>query len=134
MTRLFEDNKVMDRTLAQTFEGFAENTLVNPTIIGGTFQNAAYKSSDSGARLEIFPEGSKTIGMIVYAGDATEVFKVLVAGTDVGDVIMGDYAGGAGAKWDDSASTFSIKGTFFCKSFCLYCLLLSCWPALIIRE
>lgn len=60
-------------------------------------------------RVEILPDVNT--GIVAYAGDGTsEVFKVVVDGTDVGDVILGDYAGGNGVKWDQSASDFIIKG------------------------
>jgi hypothetical protein len=40
----------------------------------------------------------------------TEVFRVNVGGADVGDVIQGNYAGGQGTKWDQSAGQFLIAG------------------------
>jgi hypothetical protein len=88
------------------------DTYYYPTIIGGQFEGATFKTSYSGARLEIFPEYDTTIGMVVYDNQAipAEVFKVIIDGTDVGDLIIGNYAGAQGAKWDKSAGTFDIKG------------------------
>ena len=80
--------------------------------VGGTLEGASYLSSLTGARFEILPESDLTIGCVAYDAAGTEVFKVLVTGTDKGDVIIGNYAGGQGAKWDDFAATFSVKGTF----------------------
>ncbi|MDD2625935.1 MAG: phage tail protein [Candidatus Methanomethylophilus sp.] len=67
-----------------------------------------YNSAASGARVRIFPDANT--GIQVVNASAADVFKCLVGGTDTGDVIIGDYAGGKGVKWDDSASTFDIKG------------------------
>lgn len=71
--------------------------------VGGTYDSAA-----SGARVRIFPDANT--GILITDG-TNDVFKALVAGTDVGDVIIGDYAGGKGMKWDKSATTFYISGT-----------------------
>lgn len=70
--------------------------------VGGTYDSAA-----SGARVRIFPDANT--GILITDG-TNDVFKALVGGTDVGDVIIGDYAGGNGAKWDKSAGTFTIAG------------------------
>jgi hypothetical protein len=78
----------------------------NPTDktakVGGTYDSAA-----SGARVRIFPDSST--GLLITDG-TNDVFKALVGGTDVGDVIIGNYAGGHGVKWDKSASTLYIAG------------------------
>jgi len=71
--------------------------------VGGTYDSAA-----SGARVRIFPDSSTGIQITDGTND---VFKALVGGTDVGDVIIGDYAGGKGIKWDKSATTLYIAGT-----------------------
>lgn len=123
MPELFTENLIPEKTLNSIFGDMDINwngismvgdvssggvvipssTLINPIIIGGTF-----KSTDLGARLEIFPEWDKNTGMIVYDNASTEVFKIIVDGTDVGDVIMGD-SGTAYAKWDKSAGTFTVS-------------------------
>jgi hypothetical protein len=72
--------------------------------LGGQYDSAA-----SGARVRIFPDTNT--GIQVVDGSSNDVFKCLVGGTDVGDVIIGDYAGGAGIKWDNSAETLDIQGT-----------------------
>jgi hypothetical protein len=71
--------------------------------VGGTYDSAA-----SGARVRVFPDSST--GLLITDG-TNDVFKAMVGGTDVGDVIIGDYAGGKGLKWDKSATTFYIAGT-----------------------
>lgn len=87
---------------ATTFDsGFDPTTKVDE--VGGTYDSAA-----SGARVRIFPDANTGIQIIDDA--ATDVFKVIVGGTNVGDVIIGDFVGGSGVKWDKGAGTFEIKG------------------------
>ncbi len=69
----------------------------------------SYDSASSGARVRIFPDANTGIQIIDDA--AGDVFVVLVGGADVGDVIIGDYAGDEGCKWDKSAGTFSVRGS-----------------------
>jgi len=69
---------------------------------------AAIKTSSSGARVEIFP--SSNVGIIAYDDNGSEVFKVMVGGEDVGDVILGNYASNQGCKWDKSEGKFYIRG------------------------
>lgn len=66
----------------------------------------AYNSAGSGARVRIFPDSNT--GILVTDG-TNDVFKVLVGGTDVGDVIIGPTSGEY-IKWDKSAGTLRIKG------------------------
>ena len=82
--------------------GYDPTTKVAGT--GGTYQSAA-----SGARVLIFPDANTAIRIIDDA--AADVFKALVGGVDVGDVIIGNYAGNKGLKWDKSAGTFTVRGT-----------------------
>ncbi len=89
---------------------------VGGRYVGGTLEGASYMSSLTGARFEILPESDLTIGCVAYDAAGTVVFKVLVSGTDKGDVIIGNYAGGQGAKWDDSAGTFVISGALNASS------------------
>ena len=91
--------------------------LVRPRIIGGISENMTFKSADSGARIEIFPEHDTTIGMIIYDDAEGIVFKAIVSGADVGDIIIGDYAGGQGMKYDKSAGTMSYAGVSSTKTF-----------------
>jgi hypothetical protein len=74
-----------------------------------TAVGAHIHSAESGARVSIFPDANT--GLLALASDgSTEVFRVNVGGTDVGDVIQGNYSGGAGSKWDQSAGTFTVAG------------------------
>jgi len=71
-------------------------------LLGGHYQSAT-----SGARVEIFPDANTGIQVIDDA--AADVFKCLVGGTDIGDVIIGDYGSAQGAKYDKSAGTLDVK-------------------------
>lgn len=89
---------------AHSHDGFgSEDVLEGTTIVGGTI-----KSSYSGARALFFPDANT--GFQVIDDDGADVFKAIVGGTDVGDVIIGDYASNQGAKYDKSAGTFDFKG------------------------
>ena len=67
-----------------------------------------YKTADSGARVEIFPDANT--GIVAYDSASSEVFKVLVGGANEGDVTLGDYANNKGVQWDKSVGTFTVKG------------------------
>ncbi len=69
--------------------------------LGGTYNSAA-----SGARVRIFPDANT--GLLVTDG-TNNVFKCLVGGTDVGDVIIGNTSGYY-IKWDKSEGTLNLKG------------------------
>ena len=58
----------------------------------------SYQSSDSGARVELFPDSDT--GLQVIDDDGNNVLEALVGGTNVGDVTIGDYSGGQGLKYD----------------------------------
>ena len=81
----------------------------NPRIIGGIFEGGSFRTANNGARVEMFPESDPTIGIVIYDDTSSEVFKAIIGGTDVGDIIMGDSSG-QHAKWDKSDGTFSITG------------------------
>lgn len=91
--------------------GVEGTELHRPFIYGGTISGATYRTLDTDATFEIFPEGDKNTGMIVKDDAGSQVFKIEVGGTNVGDVTMGDYANDKGAQWDKSASAFNVKGT-----------------------
>lgn len=67
-----------------------------------------YTSATSGARVQVFPDVNT--GIVAYDSSNSKVFEVLVGGTNVGDVTIGNYSSGNGMFWDDSAATFTIKG------------------------
>ena len=72
--------------------------------IGGTYTTA----SGTAARVQLLPNANT--GIIAYDSSNAKVFEVLVGGTDVGDVTIGNYSGGNGMFWDNSASKLTIKG------------------------
>lgn len=88
------------------------SSIYYPKIYGGIFYGASFKTSDTGARLEIFPQYDKNIGIVVYDNQATpaEVFKIIIDGTDVGDISIGNYTGGQGLLYDKSTGLFDFKG------------------------
>ena len=65
-------------------------TIHNPTIIGGFIRNTEIDIKNTTGK---------------------NIFNVKRTGANVGDVTIGDYAGGSGALWDYSAGVFSVKGT-----------------------
>ena len=71
--------------------------------VGGSYDSAA-----SGARVRIFPDADTGIQVIDDA--AADVFKTIVGGTHVGDVIIGNYSGGQGIFYDKSAGVTTLKG------------------------
>ena len=82
----------------------------NPTDkvdeVGGNYVST---STAAAAKVKIFPDANT--GIVAYASNGTSVvFKVEVGGTNVGDVTIGDYAGGNGVLWDQSASKLYVKG------------------------
>lgn len=125
---LYLDNLIEEKTLTEILleKGVTGITGLEETggngittggrFVGSEFENCSFKSTSTGARLEIFPSSDQTIGMVVYSSTGTEVFKLMIAGTDVSDVIIGNYAGGTGIKWDQSAGTFTIKGTILAST------------------
>jgi hypothetical protein len=118
-TELFERNIVPERTWEEIFQ-VAPASDTNPTpstatdvisggrYVGVTLENAFYRSAVSGGRVEILPDPNT--GFVCYATDDSIVFKTTVGGTDVGDVVIGNYTAGQGAKWDQSAGTFTVRG------------------------
>ena len=82
----------------------------NSVTVNGYVQDEGgqYNSAASGARVRIFPDANT--GISVTDG-ISNVFECLVGGTDVGDVIIGDYTGGNGVKWDNSGGTLDVKGS-----------------------
>ena len=68
----------------------------------------SYNSAASGARVRIFPDANT--GLQIIDDASNDVFKAMVGGTDVGDVIIGNYAGSSGLKWDKSTGIFDVLG------------------------
>jgi len=84
------------------------------TITAGTVTGATLQTALSGARVVM-----DTNNFIAYddaSGTGNEVFKIVLTGDDVGDVIIGDYSNSKGIKWDKSEATFNIKGAITATS------------------
>jgi hypothetical protein len=78
----------------------------------GTYQTTAATA----AKVMLLPDANT--GIVAYASDGTSVvFRVLVGGTNVGDVQIGNYSNNNGALWDDSTGKFNIRGTIVAETF-----------------
>ncbi len=77
--------------------------------LGGSYASAA-----ANARVLIFPDANTGIQVIDDA--AADVFKAVIGGADVGDVIIGNYAGDQGIKYDKSLGTTTFKGSVTASS------------------
>lgn len=81
--------------------------------LGGTGSAAtggSYDTAASGARVRIFPDANTGLQIIDDAGN--DVFKAIVGGTSVGDIIFGDYAHDQGMFYDKSVGA---HGTTYVK-------------------
>ena len=76
------------------------------SITAGTVTGATIQTAASGSRTVLTPTA-----LTCYDDSSNEIFKVLLNGADVGDVIIGDYANNKGVKWDQSEATFDIRGS-----------------------
>ncbi len=85
------------------------NKITVTNVADITNSTGNLKTGASGARVEILPDADT--GIVCYDNAATpaEVFKVLVGGDDVGDVIIGNESGNH-VKWDKSAGQLVISG------------------------
>jgi len=79
------------------------------TITAGLVTGATIRTAASGSRVELYSDAST--GLIAYDDSANEIFKVLIGGANVGDVVIGDYSNSKGLFWDKSAGKFTVKGT-----------------------
>jgi hypothetical protein len=80
---------------------------------GATFMGAvggSYATAPAYPNLKIFPTADPTIGMQALDNVGSNVFKIEVSGTNVGDVTIGNYSGGQGIKYDQSANTTYFAG------------------------
>lgn len=82
--------------------GYDPITKVNK--LGGS-----YASASSGARVLIFPDTNTGLQIIDNGG--ADVFKAIIGGDNVGDVIIGNYTGGQGIFYDKSEAKTIFKGS-----------------------
>jgi len=75
------------------------------TITAGTITGATIQTAASGSRVVLTSDN-----LLAYDDDGDVIFQINLTGTDVGDVITGDYVGGKGMKWDKSANQLLIQG------------------------
>jgi hypothetical protein len=69
----------------------------------------SYASASSGARVLIFPDTNTGLQIIDNGG--ADVFKAIIGGDNVGDVIIGNYTGGQGIFYDKSEAKTIFKGS-----------------------
>lgn len=70
-----------------------------------------YETGPKNPRVRIFPDRDKekTIGLELRDATDTSNFSLVIGGTNAGDVVVGNYAGGNGATYDDSTDEFHIS-------------------------
>lgn len=95
-------------TTTVSIDGDTGDAVFSGTVTASAIVASSFASASSGARVLIFPDANTGIQVIDNAGN--DSFKALVGGTDVGDVIIGNYSGGKGILWDKSASAFYVTG------------------------
>jgi hypothetical protein len=104
-----------DNTLGDVFKLFTNGAA--PEFSSGIIKECEYQLYTAGIiRTNAAPatnggfllNSAKLVGYVAGGG---ERFRVDLSGTDAGDVTFGDYAGGQGIKWDQSAVLLKIKVT-----------------------
>lgn len=88
----------------------AGNATMSSISLSGYVEDTGgqYVSAASGARVLLYP--SSSIGFQAVDASSNNVFLLYVGGSNVGDVVIGDYSGGTGILWDNSAGDLIIKG------------------------
>jgi len=118
---LYTENLIPELTFDQIISGSAPSGSLSEMTASGTpiytpgqrfinaeFENCVFKSSTSGARIEIFPDA--LTGMVIYGSNNQEVLKAMIGGVDAGDVSIGNYTSGQGILYDASANVLHVKG------------------------
>ena len=87
-------------------------TIQAGSIVAGYVASTGGEYTTTGAtaaKVMLLPDANT--GIIAYASDGTSVvFRVLVGGSNVGDVQIGNYSNNNGVLWDDSQGKFLIRG------------------------
>jgi len=96
------DINVLNTNNAPANAGATDNTVANTKL---TATGGAYNSAASGARVRIFPDVNTGIQVIDNVG--ADVFKVMVGGADVGDVVIGSST--KYMQWDKDADKLIIQ-------------------------
>lgn len=105
---LFEEVSGTSVTSAGMWSESAQTVIQGDRITTGIINAVQVRTSLSGARVVIFPDANT--GILAEDASGNDVFKVLIGGTDTGDVIMGQEDTGYYAKWDKSVAKFLING------------------------
>ena len=86
----FDGSKYALKNHTHPFRMPDNQTIRQPEILGGFIRNTEIDIKNTTGK---------------------NIFNVKRTGANVGDVTIGDYAGGSGALWDYSAGVFAVKGT-----------------------
>ena len=89
---------------------FVNNGTLDSTIINNTGFHGYGLSGIEQITLDA------STGLNVTDG-SNSIFKAEISGTNAGDVTLGAYSSGAGAMYDSSAGTFTVKGIISASSF-----------------
>jgi hypothetical protein len=71
----------------------------------------SYVSANAAPAVRIFPSDNPDVGIQVVDSYARDVFKINIGGTNIGDVIIGNYNLGEGIRYNAATQTTSFKGT-----------------------
>jgi hypothetical protein len=91
---------------AQAIEASHLSVTAGATFVSAT--GGKYNSALTGARVNLFPDANT--GLQALNASGSNVFKIEVGGTNSGDVTIGNYSGGQGILYDNSANTTYFEG------------------------
>lgn len=110
MVELYKDNE--QPIVEEGVQISSGQVFDRPRIIAGTLEGCSLSSGGkTSARIEFYPSYDPTIGIVQYNDAGEQTLKTILSGTDAGDIILGNYTGGKGALWDNSAGKFYVNGT-----------------------
>lgn len=92
---------------ASTEDGGLNISAARININGST----TFESIGTEGELRIFPNANTGLQIVDELGN--DVFKAIIGGADVGDIIIGNYAAGHGIKYDSDLDTTTFYGTVY---------------------
>jgi hypothetical protein len=95
----------------------ADNFAVSGSSVFTAKVGGSFTSANTVPRIRIFPDSDTGIEVVDDRGRFS--FRALIGGTNVGDVIIGDWANGQGFYYDSSAGTYgstSFAGTIMASA------------------
>jgi hypothetical protein len=97
----------------------ADNFTVSGSTVFTKKLGGSFDSSDSVPRIRIFPSDDPETALQIIDNDGNDVFKAIIGGTNVGDVIIGNWAeGGAGSGifYNKDLHSTSFAGTIYASA------------------